>query len=81
MNKPNFEALKNACKSIAKYLKKEDIVIFESTVYPGVTREICIPILEINSGLKLNRDFGVGYSPEKLDGYNLLQLGPGIVSG
>ena len=67
VNKPNFEALKKACKSIAKYLKKEDIVIFESTVYPGATREICIPILERDSGLKLNRDFGVGYSPERIN--------------
>ena len=65
VNKPNFEALKNA-KSIANILKK-DIVIFESTVYPGATREICIPILESISGLKLNRDFGVGYSPERIN--------------
>ena len=67
MNKPNFKALRTACSTIAKYLKKEDIVIFESTVYPGATKEICIPILEKVSELKLNKDFGVGYSPERIN--------------
>ena len=67
VNKPDFNFLKNACLTVSKYLKKGDIVIFESTVYPGATREICIPILENISGLKLNKEFGVGYSPERIN--------------
>tara|TARA_X000000950_G_C13897034_1_gene653278 strand:- start:34 stop:1305 length:1272 start_codon:yes stop_codon:yes gene_type:complete len=67
VNKPDFSAIKNASNTIAKYLKKGDIVVFESTVYPGATREICIPILEKVSGLKLNSEFGVGYSPERIN--------------
>lgn len=67
VNKPDFSAMKNACNTISKYLRKGDIVVFESTVYPGATREICIPILEKISGLKLNSEFGVGYSPERIN--------------
>ena len=67
VNKPDFSAMKNACSTISKYLRKGDIVVFESTVYPGATREICIPLLEKISGLKLNSDFGVGYSPERIN--------------
>ena len=67
VNKPDFSAMKNACSTISKYLRKGDIVVFESTVYPGATREICIPILEKISGLKLNSEFGVGYSPERIN--------------
>lgn len=67
VNKPDFSAIKNACSTISKYLRKGDIVVFESTVYPGATREICIPLLEKISGLKLNTEFGVGYSPERIN--------------
>ena len=64
-NNPNFKPLLNACKIISKYLKRGDIVIFESTVYPGVTRDICVPYLEKKSSLKHLVDFNVAYSPER----------------
>jgi UDP-N-acetyl-D-galactosamine dehydrogenase len=64
---PNFEPLISATRSIAGYLKKGDLVIFESTVYPGATREICIPIIERISGLNLNDDVLVAYSPERIN--------------
>ena len=64
---PNLSALKKACKNIGKYLKKGNYVIFESTVYPGLTEEICVPILESVSGLSINKDFFVGYSPERIN--------------
>ena len=67
VNHPDLKIIKNACSLVGKYLKKNNIVIFESTVYPGATREVCIPILEKISGLKLNKDFGVGYSPERIN--------------
>ncbi len=66
-NKPDLNLLKNACLLVGNYLRKDNIVIFESTVYPGSTREVCIPILEDISKLKLNKDFGVGYSPERIN--------------
>tara|TARA_B100000886_G_scaffold336291_1_gene294749 strand:+ start:126 stop:1391 length:1266 start_codon:yes stop_codon:yes gene_type:complete len=66
-NNPDFSFLKNACLLVGNHLSKNNIVIFESTVYPGSTREICIPILEEVSKLKLNKDFGVGYSPERIN--------------
>lgn len=64
-NDPDLSPLISATQLISRNLKKNDIVIYESTVYPGTTEEICIPILE-ESSLKLNKDFGVGYSPERL---------------
>ena len=64
---PNIQALESACSMIGNYLKQGNCVIFESTVYPGLTEEICIPILEKTSNLKLNRDFSVGYSPERIN--------------
>lgn len=64
---PDLVPLQNACKSIGKFLKKDDLVIFESTVYPGLTEEFCVPILEDISSLKLNKDFLVGYSPERIN--------------
>ena len=66
-NNPDLNLLKNACLLVGNYLSKNNIVIFESTVYPGSTREVCIPILEDISKLKLNKDFGVGYSPERIN--------------
>ena len=65
-NVPDLSILKNATRMIAKYISKGDIVIYESTVYPGVTEEICVPILEEDSGLKYNFDFYCGYSPERI---------------
>ena len=64
---PDLSLLKKACKSIGKFLKKNDIVIFESTVYPGTTEEVCVPILEKISSLTFNDDFYCGYSPERID--------------
>lgn len=63
---PNLLYLKEATKIVSKILKKQDIVIYESTVYPGLTEEILVPILERNSKLKYNKDFFVGYSPERI---------------
>ena len=63
---PNLNALKKATQIISNVLKKGDLVIFESTVYPGLTEEICIPILRNKNKFKLNRDFFVGYSPERI---------------
>lgn len=65
-NQPVLKPLLSASKTIAKYLKKDDIVIYESTVYPGATEEDCIPVLEKFSGLTFNTDFYVGYSPERI---------------
>lgn len=64
---PNINALINASQTVAKILKKNDLVIFESTVFPGCTEEICVPILEQFSGLTYNSDFFVGYSPERIN--------------
>ena len=66
-NVPNMTFLSDASKSIGKVLKKNDIVIFESTVYPGATEQFCVPVLEISSGLKYNEDFFCGYSPERIN--------------
>jgi UDP-N-acetyl-D-galactosamine dehydrogenase len=65
--KPDLGSIKSASSILSQLLKKGDIVVFESTVYPGATREICIPILEKKSGLKFNVDFYVGYSPERIN--------------
>ena len=65
--KPDLSPLENASKAIGSILKKEDIVIYESTVYPGVTEEICVPILEAKSGLSFNKEFFCGYSPERIN--------------
>jgi UDP-N-acetyl-D-glucosamine/UDP-N-acetyl-D-galactosamine dehydrogenase len=64
---PNLSPVISASKTVSKYLKKGSIVVFESTVYPGVTEDICVPILEEGSGLKFNIDFHVGYSPERIN--------------
>lgn len=67
LNKPVFTPLIKASETIGKVLKKNDIVIYESTVYPGVTEDICVPILESISGLTFNVDFYAGYSPERIN--------------
>ena len=64
---PILTPLIESSNQISKILKKGDYVVYESTVYPGLTEEICIPILEKGSGLKLNKDFYVGYSPERIN--------------
>lgn len=66
-NKPDLTPLEKASKTLSKVLSPNDIVIYESTVYPGATEEVCVPILEANSGLKMNQDFYVGYSPERIN--------------
>ena len=65
--KPDLTPLLKASESIGSVLKKDDIVIYESTVYPGATEEDCVPILEKVSGLKFNEDFFCGYSPERIN--------------
>ena len=65
--KPDLSFLENATKLVGSILKKNDIVIYESTVYPGVTEEICVPILESSSSLKYNKEFFCGYSPERIN--------------
>lgn len=66
-NRPDLTPLYKASETVAKVLKKGDIVVYESTVYPGVTEEECIPVLEKVSGLKFNEDFFAGYSPERIN--------------
>ena len=66
-NKPNLKPLLNASKTVGKYIKKDDIIIFESTVYPGCVEDECVPVLEKFSGLKFNQDFFCGYSPERIN--------------
>jgi UDP-N-acetyl-D-galactosamine dehydrogenase len=65
--RPDLGPLENSSAAIASVLKKGDIVIYESTVYPGCTEEICVPILETTSGLVFNQDFYCGYSPERIN--------------
>ncbi len=65
--KPDLTPLEQSSKSVGSILKKGDIVIYESTVYPGATEEVCVPILEAESGLKFNQDFYCGYSPERIN--------------
>lgn len=66
-NRPDLTPLIKSSQTIGKVLKRDDIVIYESTVYPGVTEEVCVPELESISGLKFNQDFYCGYSPERIN--------------
>ena len=66
-NRPDLTPLYKSSETVGKVLKKGDIVIYESTVYPGVTEEECVPVLELVSGLKFNVDFFAGYSPERIN--------------
>ncbi len=66
-NKPDLRPLISASETVGKYINKNDTIIFESTVYPGTTEEICVPIIEKISNLKFNKDFYVGYSPERIN--------------
>ena len=65
--KPDLSFLINATETVGRILKPKDIVVYESTVFPGCTEEECIPILEKLSGMSCNSDFGVGYSPERIN--------------
>ncbi len=65
--RPDFRPLEGASRTVAEVLKTGDVVIFESTVYPGATEEVCVPLLEQGSGLKYNQDFFCGYSPERIN--------------
>ena len=66
-NEPDLTPIIKSTQTVGKVLKKDDIVIYESTVYPGVTEEVCVPILEQFSGLKFNESFFCGYSPERIN--------------
>ena len=66
-NRPVLTPLRRASETIGKILQAGDVVVYESTVYPGATEEFCVPFLEQGSGLKLNQDFYVGYSPERIN--------------
>ncbi len=65
--RPDLVPLRMASKTVGSYLKRGDIVVYESTVYPGTTEEVCVPILEDVSGLRFNHDFFCGYSPERIN--------------
>ncbi|MCG2608675.1 Vi polysaccharide biosynthesis UDP-N-acetylglucosamine C-6 dehydrogenase TviB [Acinetobacter sp. SM34] len=67
VNRPDLTPLRKASETLGKVLTKGDIVVYESTVYPGATEEVCIPVLEKVSGLKFNQDFFAGYSPERIN--------------
>ena len=64
---PDTSSLENVCKELVNIIKKGDLVIFESTVYPGATEEICVPLIENGSGFVVNKDFYIGYSPERIN--------------
>jgi UDP-N-acetyl-D-glucosamine/UDP-N-acetyl-D-galactosamine dehydrogenase len=65
--RPHLVPLERASETVARVIKKGDVVVYESTVYPGCTEEVCVPIIERVSGLKFNRDFFAGYSPERIN--------------
>jgi len=67
VNRPDLTPLRKASETLGRVIKKGDIVVYESTVYPGATEEVCIPVLEKISGLKFNQDFFAGYSPERIN--------------
>lgn len=66
-NRPDLAPLATASEAVGSLLKPGDTVVYESTVYPGATEEVCIPLLERTSSMRLNQDFGVGYSPERIN--------------
>ncbi|MFZ5579226.1 MAG: nucleotide sugar dehydrogenase [Pseudomonadota bacterium] len=81
---PDFEPLVSASETVGRVLSAGDVVIYESTVYPGATEEVCVPVLERVSGLVFNRDFQVGYSPERInpgDGRHSLENTVKVTSG
>ncbi|MBM3952222.1 MAG: nucleotide sugar dehydrogenase, partial [Rhodospirillales bacterium] len=66
-NRPDLAALESATRTVGAQLKKGDIVVYESTVFPGATEDVCAPLLAKTSGLTAGRDFAVGYSPERIN--------------
>ena len=78
-NSPDLGPLKGASRTVGKNLKPGTIVVYESTVYPGVTEDVCVPILEAESGLKCGVDFKVGYSPERINPGDSVHTLTGIV--
>lgn len=76
---PDLTALKSASRTVGKLLSPGDYVVFESTVYPGATEDVCVPILEAESGLIINQDFYVGYSPERINPGDLEHRLPSIL--
>lgn len=83
-NRPDLKALKGASEVVGRHLNQGNVVVFESTVFPGATEEVCVPILERVSGLKFNEDFFCGYSPERInpgDKINTLTKIKKVVSG
>ncbi len=66
-NRPLLTPLRAASEALGKVIKKGDVVVYESTVYPGATEEFCVPLIEAGSGLSINKDFFVGYSPERIN--------------
>lgn len=77
--RPDFKPLEGASRTVAEVLEKGDVVVFESTVYPGATEEVCVPLLEKGSGLRYNKDFFCGYSPERINPGDKLHRLPSIV--
>ena len=77
--RPDFRPLEGASRTVGRVLKAGDVVIFESTVYPGATEEVCVPLLEEGSGLQYNQDFFCGYSPERINPGDKLHRLPSIV--
>jgi len=78
-NRPILTPLRNASETLGNLVKRDDVVVYESTVYPGATEEFCVPIVEKISGLKLNEDFYVGYSPERINPGDKTRPLPSIV--
>ena len=78
-NNPDLEPVENASRIVGRNMSPGTIVVYESTVYPGVTEDICIPILEKESGLKCGEDFKVGYSPERINPGDQVHRLPNIV--
>ena len=66
-NQPDLTPLREASRTVGRNLSKDAVVVFESTVYPGCTEELCVPLIEGESGLMVHRDWGIGYSPERID--------------
>lgn len=77
-NKPDLSLIRSACESVGQNMKKGVIVVFESTVYPGLTEEVCVPLLEKISGFKWKTDFHVGYSPERVNPGDSMRKIPNI---
>ena len=83
-HKPDFGPLVGASESVGRNMKRDTVVVYESTVYPGATEEVCIPVLEKCSGMKWRKDFNVGYSPERInpgDKQHTLTKIPKVVAG